>query len=72
LILTLPQIEEEVKRMDEESKALKKEIYKLAWFMRGSLSIEEAFSMDLMDRDILIEIIKENLETAKETGLPFF
>jgi hypothetical protein len=58
--------------MDEESKALKKEIYKLAWFMRGSLSIEEAFSMDLMDRDILIEIIKENLETAKETGLPFF
>ena len=72
MILTLPQIEEEVKRMDEESKALKKEIYKLAWFMRGSLSIEEAFSMDLMDRDILIEIIKENLETAKETGLPFF
>jgi hypothetical protein len=58
--------------MDEESKALKKEIYKLAWFMRGSLSIEEAFSMDLMDRDILVEIVKENLETAKETGLPFF
>lgn len=72
MILTLPQIEEEVKRMDEESKALKKEIYKLAWFMRGSLSIEEAFSMDLMDRDILVEIVKENLETAKETGLPFF
>jgi hypothetical protein len=40
--------------------------------MRGSLSIEEAFSMDLMDRDILVEIVKENLETAKETGLPFF
>jgi len=72
LILTLPQIEEEVKRMDEESKALKKEIYKLAWFMRGSLSIEEAFYMDIMDRDILIEIVKENIETAKETGLPFF
>jgi hypothetical protein len=72
LILTLPEIEEEVKKMDAESKALKKEIYKLAWFMRGSLSIEEAFSMDLMDRDILIEIIKENLETTKTSGLPFF
>ena len=58
--------------MDAESKALKKEIYKLAWFMRGSLSVNEAFNMDIMDRDILIEIVKENLETAKETGLPFF
>ena len=72
MILTLPEIEEEVKKMDAESKALKKEIYKLAWFMRGSLSVNEAFNMDIMDRDILIEIVKENLETAKETGLPFF
>jgi len=58
--------------MDAESKALKKEIYKLAWFMRGSLSVNEAFTMDIMDREILLEIIQENLETAKETGLPFF
>jgi hypothetical protein len=72
LILTLPEIEEEVKKMDAESKALKKEIYKLAWFMRGSLSVNEAFNMDIMDREILLEIIQENLETAKETGLPFF
>jgi hypothetical protein len=72
LILTLPEIEEEVKKMDAESKALKKEIYKLAWFMRGSLSVNEAFTMDIMDREILLEIIQENLETAKETGLPFF
>lgn len=72
MILTLPEIEEEVKKMDAESKALKKEIYKLAWFMRGSLSVNEAFTMDIMDREILLEIIQENLETAKETGLPFF
>jgi hypothetical protein len=40
--------------------------------MRGALSIEQAFSMDIADREILGDIIKENLETTKESGLPFF
>lgn len=70
--MTLPEIEAEVKKMEDESKALKKEIYKLAWFMRGSLSIEEAHMIDFSDREVLAEIIKENLETTKESGLPFF
>jgi hypothetical protein len=70
--MTLPQIEAEVKKLDSESKAMKRELYKMAWFMRGSLTIEQAFSMDLSDREIIAEIIKENLETTKETKLPFF
>jgi hypothetical protein len=72
LTLTLPEIEEEVIKLENESKALKKDIYKLAWFMRGSLSVEEAFSMDVMDRLILNEIIEENMEITKNSGLPFF
>lgn len=70
--MTLPEIEAEVQKLEKESKALRKDIYKLAWFMRGSLSIEEAFSMDYADRTLISEIIKENLETTKESGLPFF
>ena len=70
--MTLPQIEAEVQKLENESKALRKDIYKLAWYMRGSLSIEEAFSMDYTDRVLISEIIKENLETTKESGLPFF
>lgn len=70
--MTLPEIEAEVKKMDNESKAIKRNIYKLAWFMRGSVNIEQLFSMDLADQEILAELIKENLETTKESGLPFF
>lgn len=70
--MTLPEIEAEVQKMENESKALRKDIYKLAWYMRGSLSIEEAFSLDYSDRVLISEIIKENLETTKESGLPFF
>jgi hypothetical protein len=72
LTLTLSEIEAEVKKMDEESKALKKDIFKLAWFMRGALSIEEAYSMEVMDRLIIGEIIKDNLEITKESGMAFF
>jgi len=72
LNLTLPEIQEEVKKLDNDSKALKKDIYKLSWFMRGALSVEEAFAMDVADRLILSEIIKENMEVTKESGLPFF
>lgn len=58
--------------MEEESKAIKKELYKMAWFMRGSLTFEQAYQLGYEDRVIVGDIIKENLETTKETQLPFF
>lgn len=70
--MTLPEIEAEVQKMENESKALKKELFKIAWYMRGSVTLEQAFMLDYSDRLVLSEIIKENLETTKESGLPFF
>jgi hypothetical protein len=72
LTLTIPEIQEVVEQLEKESKALKKELYKFAWYMRGSLSISEAFMLDYNDRMIIGDIIQENLETTKETRLPFF
>jgi len=40
--------------------------------MRGSITIEQAFQLDYENRDIISRIIGENLETTKESGLPFF
>ena len=40
--------------------------------MRGALSVDEAFQLTAEDREIISRIIKENLETAKKTGMPFF
>ena len=72
LAMTSEEINQEVAKLDKESKALREELYKLAWFMRGSISIEQAFMMDFQDREIVSELIKNNLETTKESGLPFF
>lgn len=68
----MDEIQAEVNNMEAESKALKKELYKLAWFMRGSLSFEEVFQLDQNDREVIVDIIKENLETTKNSGLAFF
>lgn len=40
--------------------------------MRGGLSFTEAYMLDYQDREIISKIIEENLEVAKDSGLPFF
>lgn len=58
--------------MEKESLGLKKELFKLCWYMRGGMTIEEAYASDYDTRVLMSEIIKENLDTTKESGLPFF
>ena len=43
----------------------------MCWYMRG-LSYSEGMDLAWDEREIVAEIIKENLETTKKTGLPFF
>jgi hypothetical protein len=58
--------------MERETKALKNELYRVCWFMRGSLSITEAFDLSNEDLEILSRIIKDNLDTTKKSGRDFF
>jgi hypothetical protein len=72
LTKSLPEILKEVEILDNETRNFKMELMKLCWFMRGSVTVEDAFLMTVEDREILSKIIKENLETTKKSGLPFF
>ena len=40
--------------------------------MRGGISYSEAHYLSASERDIIGEIIKDNLETTKKTKMPFF
>jgi hypothetical protein len=40
--------------------------------MRGGVTLDEAFALGFDDRSIIADLIKDNLETAKKTGMPFF
>jgi hypothetical protein len=70
--MDLPEILREVENLDKESKALKSDLTKLCWYMRGGITLDEAYNMSIDDRMIVADIIKENLETTKKSGLPFF
>ncbi len=40
--------------------------------MRGGVTYQESLVMSAEERSVVGDIIKENLETAKKTGQPFF
>lgn len=61
-----------VKEYERDTKALKDELFKLCWYMRGGITISEAFLLTADDRLIISALIEENLKITKDSGLPFF
>ena len=61
-----------LKGMENESKNLKLELMKLCWHMRGGVSWQESLNMSPDERTIVAQLVKENMDTTKKTGLPFY
>jgi len=40
--------------------------------MRGGLSYESALLLSFKEREMLSKLVKDNMETTKKTGLPYF
>ena len=58
--------------MEKESNDIKQEALKMAWYMRGGLTYDQAMHLGVAERKLISDLIKENLETTKKSGLPFF
>ena len=58
--------------MEKETKALRNDLLKICWYMRGGVTYSEAASMSPTERQIVSQLVKDNLETTKKTGQPFF
>jgi len=61
-----------VDSLEKESNAIRNETLKMCWFMRGGLTYTEAMNLSNVERTMLGKLIKENLDTTKKSGLPFF
>lgn len=61
-----------IESFDKDSKALKKLLLKMCWYMRGGLSYDEAMMLSHEERMFIKELIEENLETTEKTKMPFF
>ena len=66
------QISKMVDQMDKETNDIRQEAIKIAWYMRGGVTYDQALQLSVSERTLVSELIKDNLETTKKTGLPFF
>ena len=58
--------------MEKEVRAIKDEIVKMCWFMRGGITLVEMYNTDYDDREVIAKLIESNLETTNKTKMPFF
>ena len=58
--------------MEKEAVEIRREALKMSWYMRGGLTYDQALQLSVSERTIVSELIKDNLETTKKSGLPFF
>jgi len=57
--------------MENQIKEIKFNVFRLAWYMRGSVAAEDLFwRYTHEDRQIINDVIKDNIETTNKTGLP--
>jgi hypothetical protein len=58
--------------MDEEINEIRLEALRMAWYMRGGLSYDQLLQSSISERKLIGQIIKDNMETTKKSGMPFF
>ena len=53
---------------EKERRAIKNQITEICWYMRGSITWEEAWSLSDTDRNDIVKYIGENSERFKKSG----
>lgn len=58
--------------MDQEAAAIKENCFKLSWYMRGGITYDQTMMLSPQERKMISDLAKENIETTKKSGLPWF
>jgi hypothetical protein len=58
--------------MERECDEIRQEALRMSWYMRGGISYDHALQLSVGERKLINGLIKDNLETTKKSGLPFF
>jgi len=65
------ELEQFLKGYDAYVRDIKDEVFRISWYMRGGVSSYELFHVySRDDRIIMNEIVKDNIELTKKSGLP--
>ena len=58
--------------MEKECNQIKSDSMKMSWFMRGGITYTDILNLSIAEREMINNIIDTNLETTKNTKMPFF
>lgn len=58
--------------MERQCLDIKKAALRMSWYMRGGATYEDILNMSEPERNAISKIIEGNLETTKNSKLPFF
>ena len=72
LISNADQLADIVKDLDKQAADIRDQSIKLAWHMRGGMTYEHILQLSSSERRMISDLIKENYETTKKSGLPHF
>jgi len=53
-----------------ETKAIQRSIAEICWYMRGSITYEEAWNLTYEEKKVIEEFLKENIEKFKGSMTP--
>ena len=63
-------IQSYVKNLEEITKNIKDEIFRISWYMRGGVTADQLlYQYSTEDRAIMNSIIKDNIEATKKSGM---
>jgi hypothetical protein len=58
--------------MEQEVTSIRQQSLRMSWHMRGGATYEDVLQMSLVERNLISDLIKSNLETTKTSKLPYF
>jgi len=69
LKLKSDEIQSEINKLNEISGAIHKEIIDICFYMRGGITIDQAYKLTIQQREMIAKRIKKNIEQTEKSGL---
>jgi len=63
-------LEELLAELRTEQRRIINTVAQICWYMRGSVSWSEAWSLDPLSVAVIEKLIKDNVDRTSKTGLP--
>ena len=64
------EIEGYVNQLDKECNAIRDDILRVTWYMRGGVNYEQAMQLSYEERKLIQKIVKDNFEFMKKSKMP--